>query len=274
MINEWLDFKKRIGSDQEMFPLRKSVMLTALLLINLLAGCQQQVDPSPIQSADNYHTSKPKPTDTADNLIKLEWKLVDTIPVVSQLSAPPSDATLITEKKLDDFGGVKVSVYTMASDEDYVYARMSTSKGQYSLGAIGTYNYRKPEDIKIEVVRLFSEKVLKITGGLGANNSLSNYYLIDESGNPSGLLQIDTGHSKELDVDQDGSIEGLAAHGNPMSAYIYRWNVDHAEITYINDALKTDSVVLTDEGIYEASNIGDKQSKRFRLTVEGLIPER
>jgi len=236
-----------------MFPLHKSVTLTALLLMNLLAGCQHQVDPSPAQSANDYHISRPKPTNTAANLIKLEWKLVDTMPIVSQLSAPPTGATLITEKKLEDFGGVKVSVYTMASDEDYVYARTSTSKGQYSLGAIGTYNYRQPEDIKVEVVRLFSEKVLKITGGLGANNSLSN---------PSGLLQIDTGHSKELDVDQDGSFEGVAAHGNPMSAYIYRWNVDHAEITFVND------------GIYEASNIGDKQSKKFRLTVEGLIPER
>jgi hypothetical protein len=257
-----------------MFPLHKSVTLTALLLMNLLAGCQHQVDPSPAQSANDYHTSRPKPTNTAANLIKLEWNLVDTMPIVSQLSAPPTGATLITEKKLEDFGGVKVSVYTMASDEDYVYARTSTSKGQYSLGAIGTYNYRQPENIKVEVVRLFSEKVLKITGGLGANNSLSNYYLIDESGNPSGLLQIDTGHSKELDVDQDGSFEGVAAHGNPMSAYIYRWNVDHAEITFVNDALKVDSVVLTDEGIYEASNSGDKQSKKFRLTVEGLIPER
>ncbi|MEK4262677.1 hypothetical protein [Paenibacillus odorifer] len=257
-----------------MFPLHKSVTLTALLLMNLLAGCQHQVDPSPLQSGDYYHTARPKPTDTAANLIKLEWRLVDTMPIVSQLSAPPTGATLIAEKKLDDFGGVKVSVYTMASDEDYVYARTSTSKGQYSLGAIGTYNYRQPEDIKVEVVRLFSEKVLKITGGLGANNSLSNYYLIDESGNPSGLLQIDTGHSKELDVDQDGSFEGVAAHGSPMSAYIYRWNIDHAEVTYVNDALKADSVVLTDEGIYEASNIGDKQSRRFRLTVEGLISER
>ncbi|WP_419885272.1 hypothetical protein [Paenibacillus sp. B-A-8] len=256
-----------------MFPLHKSVTLTALLLMNLLAGCQHQADPAPLQSANDYHTSRPKPTDTAANLIKLEWKLVDTIPVVSQLSAPPTGATLITEKKLDDFGGLKVSVYTMASDEDYVYARVSTSQGQYSLGTIGTYNYRQPEDIKVEVVRIFSEKVLKITGGLGANNSLTNYYLIDESGNPSGLLQIDTGHSKELDVDGDGSIEGVAAHGNPMSAYIYRWNVDHAEVTFVNDALKADSVVLTDEGIYEALNIGDKQSKRFRLTLEGLIQE-
>lgn len=257
-----------------MFPLHKSVTLTAVLLINLLVGCQQQVDPSPIQSADNYHTSGPKPADTAANLIKLEWKLVDTMPKVTKLNISPLGATLITEKRLDDFGGVKVSVYTMASDEDYVYARISTSQGQYSLGAIGTYNYRQPEDIKVEVVGLFSEKVLKITGGLGANNSLSNYYLINERGNSAGLLQIDTGHSRELDVNQDGSIEGVSAHGNPMSAYIYRWNVDHAEITYVNDALKADSVVLTDEGIYEASNFGDKQSKRFRLTQEGLIPER
>lgn len=257
-----------------MFPLHKSVTLTALFLINMLAGCQHQVDPSPLQTTNDYHTSRPKPTDTAANFIKLEWKLVDTIPIVSQLSAPPTGATLIAEKKLDDLGGVKVSVYTMAKDEDYVYARISTSKGQYSLGAIGTYNYRQPEEIKVEVVQLFSEKVLKITGGLGANNSLSNYYLIDGSGNPSGLLQIDTGHSKELDVDRDGSIEGVAAHGNPMSAYVYRWNVDHAEITFVNDALKADSVVLTDEGIYEASNIGDKQNKRFRLILEGLIPER
>lgn len=257
-----------------MFPLHKSVTLTAVLLINLLVGCQQQVDPSPLQSVANGHTTTPSPTDTVAGSIKLDWKLVDTIPKVTKLNLRPLGATLITEKRLDDFGGVKVSVYTMASDEDYVYASISTSKGQYNLGAIGTYNYRQPEDIKVEVVRLFSEKVLKITGGLGANNSLSNYYLIDESGNPSGLLQIDTGHSKELDVDGDGSFEGVSAHGNPMSAYIYRWNVDHAEITYVNDALKADSVVLTDEGIYEASNIGDKQSKRFRLTQEGLIPER
>ena len=118
MINERLNYKKRLGSDQEMFPLHKSITLTALLLMNLLAGCQHQVDPSPLQSGDYYHTSRPKPTDTAANLIKLEWRLVDTMPIVSQLSAPPTGATLIAEKKLDEFGGVKVSVYTMASDED------------------------------------------------------------------------------------------------------------------------------------------------------------
>ncbi|MNE73298.1 hypothetical protein D3C80_1693000 [compost metagenome] len=82
---------------------------------------------------------------------------------------------------------------------------------------------------------------------------------------------MDTGHTREADVDRDGSIEVVSAHGTPMAAYVYRWHDGHAEEAYLNDALQADSVVLRDDLIYEAADLGESAAEEYRLTSEGLI---
>lgn len=208
----------------------------------------------------------------AAGLVRLNWQEMKDIPKAEAWAGIPSDAVTISGQWLENFGGIQITFYTKPGDEDYVYADLGTSKGHYSLGPVGTYNYRKPEDITAEVSSLFTGLKLKITGGLGANLSLSSYYSIDDTGTPAGVLQVGTGHTREADVDRDGSPEAVSAHGTPMTAYIYRWHNGHAEEAYLNDVLLADSVVLREDLVYEASNRGESEVREYQLIPEGLIP--
>ncbi|MEK5239810.1 hypothetical protein NST99_29555 [Paenibacillus sp. FSL L8-0470] len=268
--------------------------ITAVLLVPLLtlpSGCM----PSGKETADLHATAAPRSTATAADvsggvdgmatpppersfhpenragLIPLDWQRVEEAPVVKTSKGLPSGSKVILQTRLDDFGGIQVTVYTQAKDDDYVYADLDTSKGHFSLGFVGTYNYRKVEDIQVEVTNLFKDRVLKITGGLGANNSLSNYYGIDNKGTPAEMLRIDTGHTRELDVDADGYREAVAAHGTPMTAYVYRYHSGYAEFIYLNDALQANSVVLRDDLVYEASDVGGEKPREYRISPEGMI---
>ncbi|WP_310830289.1 WD40/YVTN/BNR-like repeat-containing protein [Paenibacillus pedocola] len=208
----------------------------------------------------------------ASGLIRLNWQEMKDIPKAEAWAGIPSDAVTISGQWLENFGGVQITFYIKPGDEEHVYADLGTAKGHYSLGPVGTYNYRKPEDITAEVSSLFTGLKLKITGGLGANLSLSSYYTIDEAGTPAGVLRVDTGHTHEADVDRDGTPEAVSAHGTPMTAYIYRWHNGHAEEAGLNDALHADSVMLRDDLIYEASDMGESEGGEYQLIPEGLIP--
>ncbi|WP_379147825.1 hypothetical protein [Paenibacillus sp. sgz500992] len=269
--------------------------ITAVLLVPLLtlaSGCL----PSGKETAELRATAAPQSTATAAavpgggdgisspppevssdpengaGLIPLDWQRVEEATVLETSKGLPAGSKVISQTRLDDFGGIQITVYTQAEDDDYVYADLDTSKGHFSLGSVGTYNYRKVEDIQVEVTNLFKDRVLKITGGLGANNSLSNYYNIDNKGTPAEMLRIDTGHTRELDVDGDGYREAVAAHGTPMTAYVYRYHSGYAEFIYLNDALQANSVVLRDDLVYEASDIGGEITREYRITLEGMIP--
>lgn len=205
-------------------------------------------------------------------IITLDWQEAKLPPQPeASLTGIPSDAETVSVQRLKDFGGTEITFYTLPGDEDYVYADLRTSGAHYSLGPAGTYNYRKAEDLNAAAVSAFNGIAIKITGGLGANSTLSSYYTIDKAGIPAGILQVDTGHTHEADVDRDGSAEVVSAHGTPMAAYVYRWHDGHAEEAFLNDALQADSVVLRDDLIYEAADVGDSAAEEYRLTSEGLI---
>lgn len=216
-------------------------------------------------------TPIPLPGDTLpEALIALDWQEVKQLPPAEAWTGIPADAMTVSVQRLKNLGGAAITFYTRPGDEDFVYADLRISSVHYRLGPAGTYNYRKPEDLGAAVVSLFNGKALKITGGLGANSTLSNYYTIDEAGVPTGMLRVDTGHTNEADVDRNGSAEVVSAHGTPMTAYVYRWHDGHAEEAYINDALQADSVVLRDDLIYEAADLGNPEVKEYQLTPEGL----
>lgn len=204
-------------------------------------------------------------------MIALDWQKVKQSPLAEAWTGIPADAMTVSVQQLKDFGGAAITFYTRPGDEDFVYADLGISSVHYRLGSAGTYNYRKPEDLKAAVVSFFNGKALKITGGLGANATLSNYYTINEAGVPTGMLRVDTGHTNEADVDRNGSTEVVSAQGTPMTAYVYRWHDGHAEEAFINDALQADSVVLRDDLIYEAADFGNPEVKEYRLAPEGLI---
>lgn len=208
---------------------------------------------------------------SGEKVIPLQWKKLQDKPAVEAAKGLPAGAKIISEIRQEDFGDVLVTVYSVEGDQDYIYADLHTIMGDFSLGYVGSYNYHSSGDTVVETTCLFAERVLKITGNVGANSSLTKYYTLDAAGQPAGLLQIDTGHAREWDVDGDGFPEATAAHGLPMTAYVYRWKNGYAEYAYLNDDLDADSVVLREDLIYEASGIGDAQPSLYRLHPEGLI---
>ncbi|WP_052087688.1 WD40/YVTN/BNR-like repeat-containing protein [Paenibacillus wynnii] len=207
----------------------------------------------------------------AAGLITLPWKPVEHTPIVKKSDLIPSGATIIENKKFENFDGFEVTLYTQKNDKKDVYAALSTVKSQYELGVVGSYDYRKPEDIEITPTRIFGKSALKITGVAGANHAISRYFSMDDTGVPKGLLTVNTGMASEQDLDRDGYPEGVAIHGTPMNVYLYRWNKDHAEVTYINEALKAYSVNLTEDKVFEVTYQGGKQTERYSLIPEGLI---
>lgn len=235
-----------------------AVLLAPLILIT--AGCGASVG-----HPDARSLQTPEP-------IKLDWQEVQATLRPEAWAGLPAEAKVISEQHLEAFGGIQLTFFTKPGDEDYVYAALESSGGHYNLGPAGTYNYRSPGSIIADVPDLFNGAALKITGGLGANLSLSSYYTIDESGTPAGVLQVSTGHTREADVDGDGIPEVVSAHGTPMTAYVYRWHNGHAEEAFLNDVLQADSVMLRDDLVYEASNVGESEAREYRLTPEGVIP--
>ncbi|WP_341346431.1 hypothetical protein [Paenibacillus sp. FSL H3-0469] len=235
-----------------------TVLLAPLMLIN--AGCGSSADTLP---AENTQVTEP---------VKLDWQEMQPTLKPEAWAGLPSDAEIISDQHLEAFGGIRLTFFTKPGDEDYVYAGLESSAGSYFLGPSGTYNYREPGDSTAAACVLFDGVALKITGGLGANLSLSSYYNIDALGIPAGVLQVSTGHTREVDVDRDGSTEVVAAHGTPMSAYVYRWHNGHAEEAYLNDALQADSVMLRDDLVYETADLGESQVMEYRLIPEELIP--
>lgn len=214
------------------------------------------------------------PGDTVkkEQVVPLNWNRVEERPFLAAAMGLPVGAQVVSENRLEAFGGIRVTVYTIDGDEDYVYADLHTAAGDFSLGSIGTYNNRNAGNTTAEETCLFTGSVLKITGGVGASSSLSNYYTIDADGKPAGLLQINTGHAREVDIDGDGYWEAAAAHGLPMTAYIYRWSNGYAEYSYLNEVLDADSVVLREDLVVEASTAGEMNTSEYRLTPDGLIP--
>ncbi|WP_150271403.1 hypothetical protein [Paenibacillus tepidiphilus] len=226
---------------------------------------------SEVISAGNTH---PKSREMASvEMIPLDWQPAG-IPSVSSVDGLPAGAAVISEVQVEGFEHVGVIFYTLAGDDDYIYADLTTQQGHYELGDIGTYNYRRPEDLHANAADLFGGRLLKVVGGLGANNTLSSYYRIGADGRPAGVLRVDTGHTAERDLDGDGNAEAVAAHGLPMTAYAYRWHDGRAEEACINDALQADSVMLRNDLVYEASDIGSTEIREYRMKPDGLIPVR
>lgn len=242
------------------YNLKNTAAALLIFLLLITAGCGT--------SGDNLNAERRQ----AAEPIGLDWQEVQDTPGPEAWAGLPIDAEIISEQQMEAFGGIGLTFFTLPGDEDYVYAALASSGGHYNLGPAGTYNYRSPEDLTAAVPQLFAGPTLKITGGLGANLSLSSYYTIDESGIPSGVLQVSTGHTREADVDRDGIPEVVSAHGTPMTAYIYRWHNGHAEEAFLNDALQADSVMLRDDLIYEASDLGESKAREYMLIPEGLIP--
>ncbi|AIQ49430.1 hypothetical protein R70723_28765 [Paenibacillus sp. FSL R7-0273] len=247
----------------------KALALLASLLL-LTAGCGSSGSSN--NAEDSHINSSAVSASAQGAVITPDWQEVKQLPQAEARPGMPADAVTVSVQRLKDFGGgITVTFYTLPGDEDYVYADLSTAAAHYSLGSIGTYNYRKPENLIAEAVSVFNSRMLKITGGLGANSALSRYYTIDEKGVPEGVLLVDTGHAREIDIDRDGAAEVLSAHGTPTAAYVYRLYEGHAEEAYINAALQADSVVLRDDLIFEASHLGHADVQEYRFTPEGLI---
>lgn len=218
---------------------------------------------SPLPAASAEHKAVPP--------VQLEWEPMEQAPEAVPDAILPPDAEEIGTLNLQQFGGVRLELYTRSGDTDYVYARLLTPAGFYGLGEAGTYNYRKPEDFQLEEVSVFGIQALKLTGTFGANTSVSSYYTVDEEGAPAGLLRVDTGHAVEQDVDRDGWMEVVSAAGLPMRSTLYRRHDGRIERADINQALGADSVVYTREGLYEASDIGGSAAY-YCYTPDGLIP--
>lgn len=232
-------------------------------MLILCVGCQ---------SVDKGTNSESAISAREGELIPIQWRSVDNTPFVKASGVVPPGATIVADKAMDEFGGINVTLYTKEDDEDYVYGLLTTSKGQYEVGTVGSFNKREPEDITVTSTQLFGKLALKITGEVGANYAVTHYFAIDSDSNPKGLLTVDTGHASEQDVDGDGYSEVVSIHGTPTRIFLYRWNKDHAEIADVNEALKVDSVTLTPGLILEAENIGGEKPEQYRLIPEGLIP--
>jgi len=208
----------------------------------------------------------------AAGLVPLIWKRVESVPTVKPGRGVPAGAGIVDEKKLEYFGGIKITLYTRTGDESNVYALLDTPVGQSDLGAVGSYDFRKPENFTIAGTRLFDQPVLKITSAAGAGYAVSHYYAMNDKVKPQGLLTVDTGNSTEQDLDGDGCAEAVVSHGLPMYTYLYRWNKDHVEMTDLNGALQASSAVVTDEQIIEAQPSLNEPAIRYWYIPEGLIP--
>ncbi|SEU25678.1 hypothetical protein [Paenibacillus sp. NFR01] len=207
----------------------------------------------------------------AEGLNRLDWQPAE-VPAVKPWAGMPAGAAVVSQQTLDQLGEVAVTFFTLAGDENYVYADLKTPQGHFDLGAAGTYNYRKADDLHADAALLFSGWKLKITGSLGANATLSNYYSIGGTGQPAGVLRVDTGHAAERDVDRDGVNEAVSVYGLPMTAYVYRWQGGRPERADVNAALQADSVMLRDDMVFEATAGGSSEPQEFWLLPEGLIP--
>lgn len=235
-----------------------------------IPAAEPSISAVPEQATVTTPILPPDPT-KLEAIITLDWQEAKLPPQAEESAGIPAGAETVSVQRLKGFGGTEITFYTLPGDEDYVYANLRTSGAHYSLGPAGTYNYRKAEDLNAAAVSTFNGIAIKITGGLGANSTLSSYYTMDKARIPAGILQVDTGHTHEADVDRDGNAEVVSAHGTPMAAYVYRWHDGHAEEAYLNDALQADSVVLRDDLIYEAADVGESEAEEYRLTSEGLI---
>ncbi|MBB6669443.1 hypothetical protein [Cohnella nanjingensis] len=235
----------------------------------LLAGCAskpeaQAIGPLPSAShappshtaiaSPSKETASPSPSATVPpsedqaGEVALQWQRVTEAPAISQLSDWPSKGQrTIREYKLKAHPGMKIVVYAWKENADNLYAALKTKTVVYDLGIIGKAAYGKAEDITVEDdVVAFRQKLVKVTGTLGASASLTRYLSIDQ-GVPKPVLAVDAGRASELDLDFDGVREIVATSGTPMKTYVYRWNEDRIERCDLNEALGAPSVSISPE---------------------------
>lgn len=220
---------------------------------------------TPMPSASPTPTLPASTSDTENaNSPALRWA-EQTPPDSAERIAdwPNADNRTIRTYRLGQPSGAEVIVYAKQEDADYLYAAYSGNGSVYDLGKIAGIAYDKKGDVTIEEqVSLFHQKVVKLTGAVGASAAYTLYFSIDD-GIPKPLLRIDTGLARELDLDFDGSDEIVASSGLPINSYVYRWNRDRVEVSDLNEALGAASVTLSPERAIEASNERDGLVKLY-----------
>ncbi|MCC3375219.1 hypothetical protein [Cohnella sp. REN36] len=180
--------------------------------------------------------------------VALDWRPVTDVPAVSPLADWPSGVErALHEYKLKSHPGMKVVVYAAKADADQLYAALVAKDKAYDLGAIAGAAYKKPEDVAAEDnVEAFGQKLLKVTGTVGASATVTRYLSLAGDA-PRAVLNVDSGHASETDLDFDGAREIVATAGTEPHTYVYRWNEDHAEWCDLGAALGAAATSISPE---------------------------
>ena len=201
-----------------------------------------------------------------DGDVPLSWESYANRGTVRLLEGGLKQAERIVKETslyaIDGSRDPKVVIYARKNDTDHLYAAMVNGEAAYDLGAVAGYPYDKDNQPTVSNLWLFGKEAFKIQGSVGAAASVSRYFeLVD--GVPKPLLVVDDGHASEMDVDHDGKLDVVSASGTNPRLTVYRWNDERVERCSLNDALRTETVTITDEGAVLA--VYGQEGARYKL---------
>jgi hypothetical protein len=138
----------------------------------------------------------------------------------------------------------KIIIFTNENDEErLLFGAFQTEDAQYELGLVGQNSPAlDDESLSVKELTLFNKSLILVSGVLGANAPLYNYFSIEEDGAIHPFLIVDTGHAIESDLDNDGIVEIVSTNGTPSVTYIYKWQDGAFYISNVNEALGAASV--------------------------------
>lgn len=205
-----------------------------------------------------------QPLTKVTEVISLKFEPIEIAPDIQELSQKDIKEIL----KAVDLDKDKVFIYTKQNDKENLYGGFSTKQSLYDLGKVGLLMYLDLTNITLP--KEFNKKpLIRIDSAYGANFPQSNYFLLEDT-LPKKILTVD-GHVKEVDLDQDGTVEIISSTGTPTDTYIYKWINDQFSVANVNKSLDALSVIFKNEDhpVFEAY-FNDKTRKTYRFTKDGL----
>lgn len=188
--------------------------------------------------------------------------------------------TSITTNKIHEIikqynvGDDKYIIFMEKGDTENLHSGVIINNKIYGFGKVSMMGEKNSTDLyDVKELELYGKKVAKITGTLGANYAPTNYYYVENQ--PPQILLHSEGHTKEIDLDNDGIEEIISSTplGVASSTDIYKYDNGSFTFANLNEALNAITVYPTDMDwkVFEAYFKDlPNQPKNYEYTQEGL----
>ncbi|MDO3408544.1 hypothetical protein QWJ34_02050 [Saccharibacillus sp. CPCC 101409] len=208
--------------------MKKILFASTVTLGLMIGGCNEAKQEAGLQN-QQQNVMKIESNKKTAKSISLSFKNVNEEQQLQPISGEELQNVKII-KKMSLKEGV-LYIYQKKEDSS-VMALIQHKTNFYSLGQIGSNQEYEYDAKEIEV---FGERLLKITGSLGANAPVSVYIDLKAS-TPKSILRVEA-NTLEIDLDQDNRSEIIASVGTATETSIYTFKNNEIKNTDLNQEL-------------------------------------